>query len=86
MRRIKHAEICLFVLTITNGGAALATCPNTMSLKLLVDCIVYERDGSSYPTSDYAYMDRYQDLAEDTGANSNNSAVYSKVCQQLSHS
>jgi hypothetical protein len=33
MRRIKPAEIGLFVLTITNGGAALATCPNTMPLE-----------------------------------------------------
>jgi hypothetical protein len=33
-----------------------------MPLELLVDCVVYEGDGSSsFPTGDYAYMDRYQD-------------------------
>ena len=61
MKRTKHTEVCLFVFMVTAGGAAFATCPNTMPLELLTDCIVYEGDGSSnFPTSDYAYMDRYQ--------------------------
>ena len=47
---------------VTAGGTAFATCPNTMPLELLTDCIVYEGDGSSsFPSSDYAYMGRYQD-------------------------
>ena len=61
MTRIKQAEICLFVFMITAGGAALASCPNTMPLKLLVDCIAYEGGGLSFPTSDYAHIDHYQD-------------------------
>jgi hypothetical protein len=62
MTRIKHAEVCLSLFMVTVGGTAFATCPNTMPLELLTDCIVYEGDGSSsFPTGDYAYMDRYQD-------------------------
>ena len=61
MIRNKYAGVGLFVFTITANGAALATCPNSMPLELLVDCIVYERAGSSFPTSDYANMDRYQE-------------------------
>jgi hypothetical protein len=65
MTRMKHTEVCLFVFMVTAGGTAFATCPNTMPLELLTDCIVYEGDGSSsFPTSDYAYMDRYQDWLE----------------------
>jgi hypothetical protein len=62
MTRTKHTKVCLFVFMIAAGGTAFATCPNTMPLELLTDCIVYEGDGSSsFPTSDYAYLDRYQD-------------------------
>ena len=58
---MKHTEVCLFVCMVTAGSTAFATCPNTMPLELLVDCIVYEGDGASnFPTSDYAYIDRYQ--------------------------
>ena len=60
MRSIKHAKVGLFVFTIAGSGAVLATCPNTMPLELLTDCIVYEGEGaSSPPIKDYAYMDRY---------------------------
>lgn len=62
MRRIKHAGVGLFVFAFTASGAAMATCPNTMPLALLVDCVVYEGDGSpSSSTGYHAYMDRYQD-------------------------
>lgn len=62
MTRTKHIQVCLFVFLVTTGGTALATCPNSMPMQLLVDCIVYEGDGvSSFPTSDYAYLDSYQD-------------------------
>jgi hypothetical protein len=62
MTRTKHTQVCLFVFMVTAGSAALATCPNTMPLELLTDCIVYEGGGaSSFPTSDYAHMYRYQD-------------------------
>jgi len=61
MTRMKHTEVCLFVFMVTAGGTAFATCPNSMPMELLVDCIGYEGDvESSLPTSDYAYMDRYQ--------------------------
>ena len=62
MRRIKAVEVGLFVFAFAASGAAMATCPNTMPLALLVDCVVYEGEGSSsFPTGYYAYMDRYQD-------------------------
>jgi hypothetical protein len=62
MKRIKHAGVGLFVFAFTASGAAMATCPNTMPLELLVDCFVYEGNGSSSsPTGYNAYMDRYQD-------------------------
>lgn len=63
MPRTKHTKVCLFVFMVAAGGAgtAFATCPNSMPIQLLLDCIVYEGDEvSSFPTSDYAYMDRYQ--------------------------
>lgn len=61
MTRMKHSEVCLFAFLITIGSSAFATCPNTMPLELLVDCVMYEGDGSIFPTSDYAHMDHYQD-------------------------
>jgi hypothetical protein len=62
MTRMKHTEVCLFVFMVTAGSTAFATCPNTMPVELLTDCIAHEGDGaSSFPTSDYAHMDRYQD-------------------------
>ena len=61
MKRTKHTKVCLFVVMISAGGTALATCPDTMPVALLVDCIVYEGDEeSSFPTGDYTYMDHYQ--------------------------
>jgi hypothetical protein len=62
MTRIKHAEVGLFLFTITASGVALAAnCPHTMPVQLLEDCIAYENAGHSFPTSDYAHMDQYQD-------------------------
>jgi len=62
MRRIKHAGVGLFVFAFTVSGASMATCPNSMPLELLVDCVVYEGDGSPGSPAGYnAYMDRYQD-------------------------
>ena len=62
MTSTKHTQVLLFLFMIAAGGTAFATCPNSMPMQLLVDCVVYEGDGvSSFPTSDYAYMDRYQD-------------------------
>jgi hypothetical protein len=79
MTRIEPAAVCLFVISITASAAALADFPHTMSAQLLEGCIVYEGDGSRFPTGGYPCMDRYQRLAEDTAANSNNFTVYSKV-------
>jgi hypothetical protein len=39
----------------------MAGCPNTMPVKLLEDCIVYENAGHSFPPSDYVYMAMYKD-------------------------
>jgi len=62
MIRTRFAGAGLFVLAFTASGAAMATCPNTMPLELLVDCVVYEGGGPSSTTAgDYAYMDRYRD-------------------------
>ena len=61
MEIIKHAQVGLFLFTITAGGLALANCPGSMPVQLLGDCIVYEGAGDNFPTSDYAYMDQYQD-------------------------
>jgi len=61
MRKIYHAKIGLSVFIVTASGSALSTCPNTMPLELLTDCIVYENAGTVFPTSDYANMDRYQE-------------------------
>jgi hypothetical protein len=62
MTRTKQTQVGSFLFMIAAGGTAFATCPNTMPMQLLIDCIVYEGDGvSSFPTSDYAYMDRYKD-------------------------
>jgi hypothetical protein len=62
MTRTKHTQFCLFIFMISACGTALATYPDMMPLELLTDCIVYEGDGSSsFPTSDYANRDRYQD-------------------------
>lgn len=61
MEMMKRAQIGLFVFAITVSGLVLAECPDTMSEQLLEDCVVYEGAGSSFPTSDYAHMDQYQD-------------------------
>jgi hypothetical protein len=57
----KHAQVGLFVFTITASGLALADCPVSMPEQLLVDCITYEGSGSTFPTSDYAHMAMYND-------------------------
>ena len=62
MTRTKQTQVGSFLFMIAAGGTAFATCPNTMPMQLLIDCMVYEGDGvSSFPTSDYAHMDRYKD-------------------------
>jgi hypothetical protein len=61
MNMTKKVAVGLFISTITASGLALANCPDSMPVQLLEDCIVYEGAGSSFPTSDYAYMDQYQD-------------------------
>jgi hypothetical protein len=61
MEIIKHAQVGLFLFTITSSGLALANCPGSMPEQLLEDCIVYDGAGANFPTSDYAHMDQYQD-------------------------
>ena len=65
MNRMTHAQVVAFVLAITASGLALANCPDSLPEQLLEDCIVYEGAGSSFPTSDYAYMDLYNDWLKD---------------------
>ncbi len=60
MKRMRHAQVGIFVYAITASGLTLATCPPSMPEQLLEDCIVYQGAGSSFPTSDYAHMDQYQ--------------------------
>jgi hypothetical protein len=57
LSRMTKAQVGLFVITTIASGLALANCPDSMPVQLLVDCIVYEGAGSSFPTSDYARMD-----------------------------
>ena len=57
----KYGNIGLLVLIITGSGLSLADCPNSMPQQLLQDCIVYEGAGTTFPSSDYAYMDEYID-------------------------
>jgi len=57
----ERAGIGLFVFAITASGLAFAGCPNTMPSQLLQDCITYEGAGSTFPTSDYAHMNTYND-------------------------
>jgi len=59
MKMPKHAEAGLFLFAITTSGLSLADCPGAMPEQLLVDCIVYEGSGSTFPSSDYAYMGLY---------------------------
>jgi len=61
MEMMKRAELSLFLFTITASGLVSANCPGSMPEQLLNDCIVYEGAGSSFPTSDYAHMEQYQD-------------------------
>jgi hypothetical protein len=56
-----HGNVALLVLTITVSGLSFAYCPITMPQQLLQDCIVNENAGASFPPSDYAYMDLYQE-------------------------
>jgi hypothetical protein len=51
----------VFLGGMVTSGAALADCPSDMPIKLLEDCIVYEGAGTSFPSSDYAHMDLYQE-------------------------
>ena len=57
----EHTQVGLFVFAITASGLVSANCPGSMPEQLLNDCIVYEGAGSSFPTSDYAHMEQYQD-------------------------
>ena len=61
MEIMKHAQVGFFLFTITASGLGLANCPGSMPEQLLEDCIVYEGAGYSFPTSDYAHMDQYQE-------------------------
>ena len=61
MEIIKYAQVFIFVFTIASSELALANCPGAMPEQLMEDCIVYEGAGSSFPTSDYAHMEQYQD-------------------------
>jgi hypothetical protein len=54
-------RVGLFLCGFVTSGLAVADCPDSMPGQLLNDCIVYEGAGSSFPTSDYAHMDQYQD-------------------------
>jgi hypothetical protein len=57
----KKVRVGLFLCGVATSGLAAAECPDSMPEQLMKDCIVYEGAGSSFPTSDYAHMDQYQD-------------------------
>jgi hypothetical protein len=60
---VRRERIVLGVLLggMVTSGTALADCPSDMPTQLLEDCIVYEGAGTSFPSSDYAHMDLYQE-------------------------
>jgi len=51
----------MFFYGIVASHLVMADCINTMPEKLMKDCIVYEDAGTSFPPSDYAHMNQYQD-------------------------
>jgi len=66
----RKVPVGLFLCGIVSGSVVLADCPDTMPSQLLQDCITYEGAGSTFPTSDYAHMDLYNDwLKEQSAAN-----------------
>ena len=54
-----EVRIGLFLCGVVTSSLAMADCPNTLPEQLLEDCVVYEGAGASFPTSDYAHMDLY---------------------------
>ena len=54
-----EVRVGLFLCGVVTGSLAIADCPNTLPEQLLEDCLVYEGAGASFPTSDYAHMDLY---------------------------
>jgi hypothetical protein len=79
MNMTKKAAVGLFISTITASGLAIADCSNSMPEQLLDDCIVYEGSGESFPTSDYAYMDQYQDWLKTQQPDQPNKISKSKI-------
>jgi len=64
----RKVPVGLFLCGIVSGSVALADCPDTMPSQLLQDCITYEGAGSTFPTSDYAHMDLYNDWLKEQSA------------------
>jgi hypothetical protein len=59
MMKIKRAVAGIQVFTMVSGGVALADCPHNMPTQLLEDCLIYDSEGESFPSDDYAHMDEY---------------------------
>jgi hypothetical protein len=57
----RKVPIGLFLCGIASGSLAFEDCTRTMPSQLLLDCIVYEGAGSTFPTEDYAHMDLYNE-------------------------
>jgi hypothetical protein len=57
----KTVRAGMFLCSFAASGLAMADCINAMPEQLIEDCIVYEGAGTSFPPSDYAHMDQYQD-------------------------
>lgn len=64
----KKAPVGLFLCGIVSGSVTLADCVDTMPPQLLQDCITYEGAGSTFPTSDYAHMDLYNEWLKEQSA------------------
>ena len=64
----RKVTVGLFLCGIVSGSVALADCPDTMPSQLLQDCITYEGAGSTFPTSDYAHMDSYNEWLKEQSA------------------
>ena len=59
MKKYAQAGICVY--TILMSDLLMAECPQSMPQTVLEDCITYERAGSTFPTSDYARLDMYNE-------------------------
>ena len=75
----KKAYIALFLCGAVASSLAMADCPSSMPEQLLMDCIVNEDAGYSFPPSGYVYMDSYQEWAKSQQTEQTNSLAKTEI-------